>query len=87
MTFTIISETWRRQSPSKFTISGLRQGLVKDDNVDDTSCGIRLLSMRTTLVKSWGRDALLTVQEHPRLPNRLKLTVSRRRLPIPTPKH
>ena len=30
------------------------------------------------------RNALFTVQEHPRLPNRLKLTVSRRRLPIPT---
>ena len=30
------------------------------------------------------RNALFTVQEHPRLPNRLKLTVSRRRLPIAT---
>ena len=30
------------------------------------------------------RDALFTVQKHPRLSNRLKLTVSRRRLPIPT---
>ncbi|KIJ91610.1 hypothetical protein K443DRAFT_14245 [Laccaria amethystina LaAM-08-1] len=35
-------------------------------------------------VKMASRNALFTVQEHPRLPNRLKLTVSRRRLLIPT---
>ncbi|KIJ99422.1 hypothetical protein K443DRAFT_8392 [Laccaria amethystina LaAM-08-1] len=77
----------------------------KDDNAYDTSCGIRLPTMRTTLVKAQevlsvrkshrertlnlitfqaSRNALFMVQEHLRLPNRLNLTVSRHRLPMPT---
>jgi hypothetical protein len=38
------------------------QDHVKDDNADDTSCGIRLVSLRTTLVKA--REVLGVRKSH-----------------------
>ena len=48
-------------------------------------CSSKLARHVTQLITSQAtRNALFTVQEYPTLPNRVKLTVSRRRPPIPT---
>ncbi|KIK05719.1 hypothetical protein K443DRAFT_3719 [Laccaria amethystina LaAM-08-1] len=92
------AHTVRQSSQSPDCGKNNAQDHVKDDNADDISCGIRLLLMGTTLVRAL--EVFLGVRKSRReraldvrrfrargdgtLPNRLKLTASRRRLPIPT---